>query len=379
MDIYFDNAATSHPKPETVLSAVLRALTKENANPGRAGHGRAILAAERVLKAREAVSDILDTTDPFEIVFTMNCTDALNLAIKGSVRRGDHVIASVLEHNSVLRILGEKMKSGDIEASFVSPSPDGFIDPAAYARLIRKNTSLMILTHAANTTGAVQPVKAVATIGRLHGIRTLIDGAQAAGETEVSVRSIGCDLYAFPGHKSLLGPQGTGGLYIKNGVRLETLREGGTGSSSDSIHQPEELPERYEAGTVNLPGLAGLEAGCRYVKENLSAIRKNVLSITQMIYEELSALKGCVVYSPESMLRRTGIVLFNLNDFSSAETAQQLSDAGFCVRAGLHCAPFAHRFLKTEKRGAVRISCGWKNTLQEAEELIRAIHALSKK
>lgn len=377
MEIYFDNAATSHPKPETVHKAVLQALSSENANPGRSGHARAIGAAERILRARETIADFLNVKDPFEIAFTFNCTDALNLGIKGILKKGDHVIASVLEHNSVLRVLGELMKKNEIEVSFVSPAPDGFIDPVDYSRHIRKNTALMILTHASNVTGAIQPIKAACTLAGLHGIPCLIDGAQAAGEIKTDLSSLGCDLYAFPGHKALLGPQGTGGLYIKSGLSLKPLREGGTGTDSESIVQPSELPERYEAGTLNLPGIAGLGEGVRFVSQNFSKIEANIKRVSQYILEEISKIKGVRVYSPSNMLRRTGIVLFNVNDLSSQETAGILNTKNISVRAGLHCAPLAHRFLNTEKRGAVRISCGWYNTFEEAETLIREIHKIA--
>ena len=298
METYLDNAATSHPKPPAVLDAVRRALTEDNANPGRSGHPRALRAAEAVLNARETLAGLLGAQDPFSILFTFNCTDALNLAIKGILRPGDHVIASALEHNSVLRVIKTLEASGGVETTILSPQPDGFLDPARYAAAIRPNTRLLILTHASNVTGAIQPVREVVRVARANGILSLIDGAQALGELPVNVESLGCDLYAFPGHKALLGPQGTGGLYLAPGLRLETLREGGTGSSSELLVQPEELPERYEAGTLNLPGIEGLGTGAQYVRENAAAIAERVHLLSQALYQSLRAIPGVTVYSP---------------------------------------------------------------------------------
>ena len=379
METYLDNAATSHPKPPAVLDAVRRALTEDNANPGRSGHPRALRAAEAVLNARETLAGLLGAQDPFSILFTFNCTDALNLAIKGILRPGDHVIASALEHNSVLRVIKTLEASGGVETTILSPQPDGFLDPARYAAAIRPNTRLLILTHASNVTGAIQPVREVVRVARANGILSLIDGAQALGELPVNVESLGCDLYAFPGHKTLLGPQGTGGLYLAPGLRLETLREGGTGSSSELLVQPEELPERYEAGTLNLPGIEGLGTGAQYVRENAAAIAERVHLLSQALYQSLRAIPGVTVYSPGDARRRTGIVSFNVGDLSSARVAQTLGDREICVRGGLHCAPEAHRFLGTLSRGCVRASIGAFNTAEDIETLVRAVDEIARK
>jgi len=378
MDIYLDNAATSHPKPKTVTEAVIKALTEENANPGRGGHKRAIRAAERIFEARERLALLLNAADPFEIAFQFNCTDALNLAVKGSLNSGDHVIASSAEHNSVLRVLGEKLKRQEIEVTFIDPVDNGRVDPASYAKAIRKNTALMILTHASNVTGALQPVNEVGTVARLNGIRYLVDGAQAMGETNTDVNKIGCDLYAFAGHKALLGPQGTGGLYIKSGTHLDSYREGGTGSSSESIYQPEEIPERYESGTLNLPGIAGLFEGAEYVLENRNMIEQKIRTLSQMLYSEIGKIQGVTMYSPDNMLFRCGIVSFNIADYPSAFVAEQLNESGICVRGGLHCAPLMHRFLGTEKRGSVRASVGAFNTEEEILAFIEQIRRICK-
>ncbi len=377
-EIYLDNAATSHPKPRCVIDGVTDGLTYLNANPGRSGHARAIRAAEEVLSARESAARLLGANDPFNVVFAFNCTDALNLAIKGSLKSGDHAICSYLEHNSVLRVLNGMAKDGFIELTMVKPLPNGFIDPAEIVKALRANTRLIVLTHASNVTGAIQPVKAVGRIARANGIPFLVDGAQVLGGMDVNVNDIMCDLYAFAGHKSPLGPQGTGGLYIRDGIRLKTLREGGTGSVSESMIQPDELPDRYESGTLNLHGLAGLRAGAEYVFRNLSKIRRTEESICAHIYEGLKAMEGITVYTPEAHTDRIGIVSFNIADMHSGQAADALSRRGICVRGGLHCAPGAHEVLGTIKRGAVRASVGYANTHAHAEALLSAVRDILK-
>ncbi len=377
-EIYLDHAATSHPKPFEVISAVVNALSQFNANPGRSGYPRAIRASNIIYEARRVIAEILNAPDPMEIAFTYNCTDAINLAIRGVLNPGNHVIASSLEHNSVLRVLGEMQKNGLIEMDIVDPKPNGYVDPRDYIKRMKKNTSLMILTHASNVTGAVQPVEAVGCIAKSFGIPYLIDGAQAAGERETDVQRYNCDLYAFAGHKGLLGPQGTGGLYVKSGFVLKPFRVGGTGSASESIYQPTDIPDRYEAGTMNFPGISGLMEGAKYVLRHKGEIYRKIHALTNELYEGLKAIRGVTIYTPENEQYRTGVVSFNLSDLSSQDAAQRLSEDGFCVRSGLHCAPFAHEFLKTKQRGAVRASVGYSNTPTEIEAFIESVYLLSK-
>ena len=376
MQIYFDNAATSHPKPYCVVQAVKRALTEANANPGRSGHRAAIEAGRIVLDCRERLATLLGADDAMRVVHCFNCTDALNLAIKGSLHLGDHVVATCLEHNSVLRVLYALAQRGRITLTLVSPGPDGFVDPEDVRGALTPATALIVCTHASNVTGAIQPVAAIGQVAKAAGVRYLIDGAQALGGMPVDVKALGCDLYAFPGHKSLLGPQGTGGLYIDPSIRLNPLREGGTGTDSHSLLQPETLPERYESGTVNLPGIAGLAAGCEYVASRLSQIMMQERELTQALYEGLNAMEGVTLYSPAQEAGRAGIVCFNVGDLPSAQAADALARRDIAVRGGLHCAPEAHRFLGTLRRGAVRASIGHANTFEEVERFLQAVRAL---
>ena len=376
MQIYFDNAATSHPKPSAVVQAVAKALTETNANPGRSGHRAAIEAARVVLDCRERLAALLGAGDPMRVVHCFNCTDALNQAIKGSLHVGDHVVATCLEHNSVLRVLHALATRGRITLTLVPPRPDGFVDPGDVGDALTPATALIVCTHASNVTGAIQPVAAIGQVAKAAGVRYLIDGAQALGGMPVDVKALGCDLYAFPGHKSLLGPQGTGGLYIAGGIRLNPLREGGTGTDSHSLLQPETLPERYESGTVNLPGIAGLAAGCAYVTPRLSQIMMQERELTQALYDGLAAMDGITLYSPAQEAGRAGIVCFNVGDLPSAQVADALARRDIAVRGGLHCAPEAHRFLGTLLRGAVRASIGHANTFEEVERFLQAVRAL---
>lgn len=378
MHIYFDNAATSNPKPQTVVDEVVHALTDFNANPGRSGHAEALKAAHCVYHTRKALSQLIGASEEDCIALCFNCTDALNLAIKGVLRRGDHVISTMLEHNSVLRPLNGLSARGQIALTLVSPEANGMIAPQAIARAIRKNTRLIVVSHASNVTGAIQPVAAIGEIARSRGIFYLIDGAQALGALPVDVHRLNCDLYAFPGHKSLLGPQGTGGLFIRGGLQLNPLREGGTGTDSNSMLQPEEVPERYEAGTVNMHGLAGLGRGAEYVQAHLSGIMMHERELTSALTEGLNAMDDAVIYSPQEEAARSGIVCFNLGDLTSSEVADAFARRNIAVRGGLHCAPGAHRFLGTLQRGAVRASVGWASRFEEVEEFLRAAHEILK-
>lgn len=378
MDIYFDNAATSSPKPQAVVDEVVRALREYNANPGRSGHTASLQAARTVYNARKVLSELLHAEDGSCVCFASNCTDALNLGIKGILKQGAHVISTMLEHNSVLRPLSGLSAARRISLTLISPKGDGMVDPRDIRRAIRRETALIVCTHASNVTGAIQPVAAIGEIAREHGIHYLIDGAQALGAMPVDVQKLHCSMYAFPGHKGLLGPQGTGGLYIREGLLLSTIKEGGTGTDSDKMLQPSEAPERYEAGTVNTPGIAGLLRGAEHVSKHLVQIMMHERELTSFLYEGIRKMPGCTVYSPSEEAARAGIVTFNMGDFSSSELADELGQRGIAVRGGLHCAPCAHRVLGTMERGAVRLSIGHANTFDEVETFLRILRDIAR-
>ncbi|MEF9895358.1 MAG: aminotransferase class V-fold PLP-dependent enzyme [Clostridia bacterium] len=373
MEIYLDNAATSHPKPECVLTAVKRALTSVNANPGRSGHPRALAGAQALLSCRTTLAQMLGAKDPLSVVFAFNCTDAINLAIKGSLRPGDHVVSTMLEHNSVLRPLKTLEQAGVIALTLVEPDEMGIVSPAAIHAALTPRTRLYVVTHASNVLGSIQPIFAIGQVLRQAGVAFLVDGAQAFGSLPVDVEAFGATMYAFPGHKGLLGPQGTGGLYLEDDYALQTLREGGTGSSSDSMLQPTERPERYESGTVNLPGIMGLDAGARYVLQNELTLRARERALTRQLLEGLRAIAGVDVYGSPDPRARVGVVAFNVGDDPSGAVADALSRKDIAVRAGLHCAPGVHTLLGTLSRGAVRASVGPENTPQELDRFLAAV------
>ena len=375
--VYLDNAATSHPKPQVVVDAVVDALTAHNANPGRSGHARALAAARIVLESRERLASLLGASDPLSIIHAFNCTDALNLAIKGVLRIGDHVITSMAEHNSVLRVLTELRERRQIELTLLPTDAEGVLDPGAIRGALTPRTRLVVLTQASNVSGALQPVEEAGALCAREGLIFLVDGAQALGAIPVNVETLGCQMYAFPGHKGLLGPQGTGGLYIKPGLTLSTIREGGTGASSDSMRQNADGPERYESGTLNLPGVAGLSAGAQYVSKRLGEIERHERSLTEHLLRGLLEVPGAYVYGPREAARRAGLVSFNLQDFSSGPVADALDRMGFAVRGGLHCAPGVHTMQGTLKRGAVRASVGHSSTHGEIDRFLAAVRKIS--
>ena len=373
MEIYLDNAATSHPKPQAVVDAVMQTLTADNANPGRSGHQRALRGARLLLSVRECLAQLLNAEDSDRIVFCFNGTDALNTAIKGSLRIGDHVVSTMMEHNSVLRVLGELEKSGLIETTLLEPDESGTVSAERFESALRPNTALAISTHASNVTGAIQPVAAIGEAMQRHGVRYLIDGAQAIGHIPVDVRALKCSLYAFPGHKGLLGPQGTGVLYIAPGTPLRPFREGGTGSNSESMLQPTDLPESFESGTVNLPGLAGLKAGATLLRPRIAEHMRHERALTEALFEGLSHMENIVVYTPPEEAARVAVFSFNIDGASSSAVADYLDREGIAVRGGLHCAPGMHQALGTLRRGVVRVSPSWQNSFEDIEALLRAV------
>lgn len=375
MQIYLDNAATSHPKPECVLRAVRDAMTNHNANPGRSGHRRALEAAQIVLDARKALAGLLHADDPLSFVHTFNCTDALNMAIRGSLHKGDHVVVDSLCHNSVLRPVFGLERHSQIDVTCIDPA-NGFVhDPADFARAIHRRTRLVIVTHVSNVTGAVQPVQEIAALCRRRGVRILADGAQAVGAIAVDLTKLDCDLYAFPGHKGLLGPTGTGALYVRPGTALSPYREGGTGTESDRLFQPEDAPERYESGTVNLHGIAGMGAGAAYVQAHFAEIAAQERRLAAHLTAALTSL-GANVYLPDDPALRTGVVSFNLPGMASEAVSDALSARGIQVRGGLHCAPLTHRLMGTLETGAVRASIGHATTMEEIDAFIAAVHSI---
>lgn len=377
--IYVDNAATTWPKPNSVYRAVTDCMEKYGANPGRSGHKMAIQAGQLLLYAREMLCGIFHLKDPFQIIFTYNCTDSLNLAIKGSVAPGDHVVTTSLEHNAVARPLKEMEKQG-LELTIVQCSQEGILDPDDIRKAIKPNTRLIVTTHASNVIGTILPIEEIGKIARGHGIPYLVDAAQTAGTLPIDLSKLPVDMMAFPGHKGLLGPQGTGGLYIHPDVKLRQIREGGTGSMSESVYQPDFLPDKYESGTMNTPGIAGLGAGAEYIiKEGQARLLSHERRLEKLFIEALSHINGIKIYGPADLNSRTGIVALNIRDKDSSEVANLLDERyDVAIRGSLHCAPLAHETIGTLRHGAVRFSFGIFNTLDEVKRCIQALEEISR-
>lgn len=382
--IYLDNAATTFPKPSATVEAFARAMLLYGANPGRSAHSLSLRAAREVWACREKLAALIGAPDPARIVFCLNCTDALNMAIRGSIRPGMHVITTSLEHNSVLRQLAPLRRSGRIELTILQPGPDGAVSASQFEQAFTPRTSLVVCTHASNVTGAIQPVAQIGALCRRMGVRFVLDAAQTAGLIDVSAPGMCCDLIAMPGHKGLYGPMGTGALYIGPGIELEPLRVGGTGSSSQSVYQPADLPERMESGTLNLPGIAGLSAGLDFVAEQGERIRLRERALMERLISGLKSMPGARILGPQTAALRAGVVSFNLGGASSTDVADALNslDAGgarsIAVRAGLHCAPLAHEHYGTLEQGAVRISLGAFNVESDIDAALNALEDCSR-
>lgn len=357
---YLDNAATSFPKPEAVYQALDRFARTDLANPGRAGHKMA-LAAERALDdCRHLLNQLFHGEAPERFVFTLNCTDALNMAFKGVLNQGDHVITTDLEHNSVSRPLRAMELAGHITLTRLMADSGGTLDPDAVRRAITPRTQLIAMTHASNVLGTVQPVGDVGHMTREHDLLLLVDAAQTAGVVPIDVQAMHIDLLAFPGHKSLLGPTGTGALYAGPRTNVRAWREGGTGGDSSSETQPREFPYFLEGGTPNVLGVAGLAAGVRFVTgHGLDAIRKHEVQLTERLWHRLEELGGFEVFGHRDPSRRVGTLSFRSQTLPAAELGGILDQAfDIAIRPGLHCAPYIHRSLGTFPDGTVRVSPG---------------------
>ncbi|NGZ76604.1 aminotransferase class V-fold PLP-dependent enzyme [Saccharibacillus alkalitolerans] len=378
--IYLDHAATSWPKPEAVLEAMTRSMQEEAANPGRGAHRMAVSAGRVLMRTRMSLGRLFGVSNPNDIAFMPNTTAALNQAIKGLLLPGDHVVATMIEHNSVRRPLEYMRRRHGVQVDYVQADESGTIDTAELSSLCRANTRLIVCNHSSNLLGSILPVADIAQIARSHGAYLLVDAAQSAGTMEIDVERLGIDLLAFPGHKGLLGPQGTGGLYIRPAIDLTPLMHGGTGSQSEEAEQPSVRPDRYEAGTPNTVGIAGLGAGVRHVlEEGAAVIGRREWELTQLLMEQLSSVDGLNLLGPKLGEPRTGIVSFTLDGMDAAEIAFRLDrHYGIAVRAGYHCTPLAHRTAGTTAGGAVRSSVGYDTTRAETEALTEAMREIAR-
>lgn len=376
--IYLDNAATSFPKPETVWNAVEHALREIGVGPGRGGHSRGLAATRLVFEAREEIAQLLGVADSSRIAFTHSATEALNLAIQGSLKPGDHAITTTMEHNSLVRPL-RLMEERGVAVTKVPCDSTGLVDPAAIVAALRPETRLVALSHCSNVTGTIQPVEEIGRLLKGRGIRYLIDAAQSAGSIPLDLAAAGVDLLAAPGHKGLLGPQGTGFLYIAEGAEPEPLLVGGTGGYSDHPGQPEAMPERYESGTLNTPGIAGLKAGVEFIRRTgIAAIREKEETLTALLMDGLGGISGVTLHGPPASESRGAVVSFTLEGKDPSEIGFILDTRyGISVRVGLHCAPDAHRTIGTHPGGTVRVSPGFFTTEEEIGRFVDAMRTIA--
>lgn len=380
MVYYFDNAASSWPKPKQVAEAMAKCVLEFGANPGRGSHQMAVQASRILFEARKNLSRLFGVQNPNDICFAHNATEALNLAIKGFLKENDHVISTGIEHNSVRRPLEYLKRTRNISVTYLKADTKGNIDLSELRNEIRSNTSLVVCSYSSNLLGTILPVAEIAAVCKEHGVRFLVDAAQAAGILPIDVETSGVDLLAFPGHKGLLGPQGTGGLYIAPDINLEPLLHGGTGSQSELIEQPQVRPDRYESGTQNTPGIAGLNEGVKFVLEQgVEKIHEKEWTLTQQLMEGLLEVNGLELFGPDLGENKTGIVAFRLNGMDAAETAFILDQSfQIAVRSGFHCSPLAHETAGTYETGAVRASVGFFTTKEEVEHFIYAVKEIRK-
>lgn len=376
--IYLDNAATTLRKPPEVVEAVMRAMNALG-NASRGTHASSLDASRTVYDARVKLAKLLGCARADHVVFTSNATEALNIAISGVISSGSHVISTDLEHNSVLRPLYRLETERQVELSFAAANCHGHIDYSDFEKLIRPNTQAIVCMHASNLTGNMVDLARVGRIAKAHGLLFIVDAAQTAGAFPIDMEAMDIDILCFTGHKALMGPQGTGGLCIREGVSIQPLKVGGTGVQTYSKTQPEALPALLEAGTLNGHGIAGLSAAVDYINSvGIEAIRAKEESLTRRFVDGVSAITGVTIYGDFTAAQHAPVVALNIRDYDSGAVADELSETyGIATRPGAHCAPRMHQALGTTQQGAVRFSFGWFTEAEDVDAAINAVRELA--
>ncbi|AGX45141.1 aminotransferase class V-fold PLP-dependent enzyme [Clostridium saccharobutylicum] len=376
--IYLDNAATSFPKPSEVYEEVLKCMKNYAANPGRGSYEIAVKAASKIMETREEICNLFNIASLFNLIFTSNATEALNIGIKGILEKGDHVISTVIEHNSVLRPLHSLSEKG-VDVTLISSDKAGYVSIKDIKDEIKKNTKMIIISHISNVLGSIQDIKNIGNLSKSNGIIFMVDASQSAGIIPIDVEREHIDLLAFSGHKGLLGPQGTGCLFIREGIKLKNFKEGGTGSNSHFMIQPDFLPDKFESGTLNTPGIAGLGEGVKFIKRiGIDSIQKYEEELTSYLLEEIKRLSYIKIYGSYSGNKRGPVVSFNIEGVDASIVGEELDKEGIAVRTGYHCAALIHDVIGTEYAGTVRVSPGYFNTFDDIEKLIVAIMRIYK-
>ena len=380
-EIYFDNASTTFPKPRCVADTIYRFLTEEGSNINRGGYGKAYRTAETVYETRQLLCDMFGGTDCKNVVFTKNATESLNILLKGFLHPGDHVLVSAMEHNAVMRPLVQLAEDG-VSFSRIPCSPDGQLQFDQMEKLLTPSTRAVVLTHASNVCGTLLPLPETGAFCVEHGLRFFVDGSQTAGVWPIHMEKMHIDALAFTGHKGLLGPQGIGGFLLREDMidRIRPLLSGGTGSISHTEEVPAFMPDRFEPGTMNLPGIAGLYAALCWIQETgMDRIRTHELALTERFLTGVHNIPNLRIIGKKDCKGRTGVVSLQTTDKDPAQAAFALDDEyGIMTRTGLHCAPFAHKTLGTFPSGTIRFSFGWWNTQAEIDTALQALSDITK-
>ncbi|MFC2038873.1 aminotransferase class V-fold PLP-dependent enzyme [Chloroflexota bacterium] len=380
--IYLDNAATSWPKPPEMIKAINETMEHAGGNPGRSGHSLSISAARVMYDTREEIARFFGISNPLRVIFTGNATHSINLALYGILKPGDHVVTSSMEHNSVMRPL-RHLETQGVKLSVVPCAADGSLDTDNLTRVVNSDTKLIVVTYASNVVGTLLPVTEIAAIAHQSGALLLVDAAQAAGVFPINLQKTGIDLLAFTGHKELQGPTGIGGLIFADNIdisNIEPLMRGGTGSRSDSEEHPDDLPDKYESGTANLAGIAGLGAGLRWVTDRgVDEIRSHMIELSQVLIEGLSGIPNLKIYGTLDPERSVAVVSFTIAGKRVSEIGFRLDEEyGILTRVGLHCAPAAHRTIGSFPEGTVRLAPGVFTTGNDIQETIQAISRVAR-
>ena len=378
MGIYLDNAATSFPKPKEVADAVYDFMINNGTSSGRGSYKKAMQSDYIVYECRKLIGNLFNFDDPKKVVFTSNVTDSLNIAIRGILKENDHVITSSLEHNAVWRCLKTLEKDINIKIDTVECSKDGITNPEDIKKYIRKDTALIVFTQVSNVLGTIQPIKEIGKIARENNIVFLVDAAQSAGAMKIDIKEDNIDILAFTGHKSLLGPMGTGGLIINTDIDIKPLKAGGTGGDSAYDYQPDYYPNHLETGTSNVSGIAGLRAAIKFLnREGIDNIHNKEKELTKYALQRLETVKDIEIYGPKDCEKILSVISFNIKNKRPEDISTILDQKyDIMLRAGLHCAPTAHSVINTKDRGSLRIGIGYFNTKDDIDKLVEALNNL---
>ncbi len=378
MGIYLDNAATSFPKPKEVATAVYDFMVNNGTSSGRGSYKKAMQSDYIVYECRKLIGKLFNFDNPKKVVFTSNVTDSLNIAMRGILKENDHVITSSLEHNAVWRCLKTLERDINIKIDTVECSKDGITNSQDIKKYIKKDTALIVFTQASNVLGTIQPIREIGAIAREYNIPFLVDSAQSAGAMKIDVKEDNIDILAFTGHKSLLGPMGTGGLIINTDIDIKPLKAGGTGGDSAYEYQPDYYPNHLETGTSNVSGIAGLREAIKFLnKEGIENIHNKEKELTKYALEKLETVKDIEIYGPRDCEKMLSVISFNIKDKRPEDVGSILDQKyDIMLRAGLHCAPTAHSMIGTKDRGTLRIGLGYFNEKEDIDKLVEALNNL---